>query len=124
MDSFEAATKMLTPAEPAGGFKGLRDHLAQHHGPTPQRAMLAKLAVDSIEHGVQQLMQLGHHVEVSLVEKPQHPEWPKMLYRDEGAGVESKIFAGPEDVPADGGWRETPLAAPLHEGVVLPFEGA
>jgi hypothetical protein len=88
----------------------LRQRLAAHHSDTPQRAMLADLALKGIEEHLGLLRSLGHSFYLTEQSPDEPAAFPMMLYRDATQGRVDMLAKdeAERDWALQNGWRDHP----------------
>lgn len=96
-------------------FEELRSKIRDAHVEVPQRAMLAQMALDSVEGGLRALAGLGHRLHVEPLDSAPIIVFPKMLYKD---GEPERTVSSTEDFHAalGDGWREHPTEPDVEVG--------
>jgi len=97
----------------------ISEDLANTHALAPQRAQLAKIAIDQIYAGIDELAKLGRTFDLFEV-KPGYgkvpDEYPKMLYHDSKG--QTTVSGRDEENRLGPGWRLTPSSIPQVPPVV------
>ena len=111
---FDEASKVVSPSTPTPALSDLRHRVDLLHADNPQKQMLADRAFAEIEAALERLAALGHHLALSLTDKPAGDEYPRMMYRD-GEATMTVNSDEEKATAAKDGWREHPDPAEVKQ---------